>query len=638
MKQRIVIWPSDGSDVCSNVPLDVKLPCTSSNTAFVGWVDETSSADTIVAIGAVCPQESIIPVIDRLSERNPCRRRTSNEDSKGCCGDCYNCALYQSLRILGVSNNDGDSNGNDDGVTDTKQQIRQQIILYSQAEANRWHSQYCSTSDSSQQYYPIGSWQRNALRMGRSREVAREISVAIKECNGQSQELKHDKIDATKDDNDQTTIAKEKVAPREDQVASTSVERQNEDSSHALFSQSLLLHHFKSGQQQHVESVYTYGRVIPWFVMFRQARTSHKRGPILNSRMIALLLDCILGIAIGYTLFTYPAFIIQHALSLWEKFHDRQLNEGLRWLESFPAGFKLNVQLTQQMGNEVRLALMYHRQIISYLLPMNQENGSTASAAEICNEGVSSMPLALVQCLGLLTVLFGSRFFFALAFDSTRLVLLHIHYLSSLFAACQRVELSTFASLWRLFRGKKRNVLRQRSDHLKYDHMQLLLGMIMFAICLFLFTTILVYHCFFAIVNFAAELLVCGLWWCGYAIIESVMQSDYIVETKRRSRNGKDMAWSVKGMQFLPVQMSESDEISYIRSFLYSENNNSTCRDAAIPILKKKTFGCSSQERTRDLIANVSVNTKQTSTMKGSIGVDVSPTDHIVSFSNESGE
>ena len=83
-----------------------------------------------------------------------------------------------------------------------------------------------------------------------------------------------------------------------------------------------------------------------------------------------------------------------------------------------------------------------------------------------------------------------------------QVALLHIRFLSSIFAARQRLELSTLISLWGLFCGKKGNVLRVRYDTLKYDHMQLLLGTILFTICLFMFTTILVYHCFFAIMNY----------------------------------------------------------------------------------------------------------------------------------------
>jgi len=68
-------------------------------------------------------------------------------------------------------------------------------------------------------------------------------------------------------------------------------------------------------------------------------------------------------------------------------------------------------------------------------------------------------------------------------------------------------ELYMLATLWRLFRGKKRNILRHRTDTMEYDSMQLLLGTILFAVALFLFTTIFVYHAFFSILHLATVMI-----------------------------------------------------------------------------------------------------------------------------------
>jgi hypothetical protein len=65
----------------------------------------------------------------------------------------------------------------------------------------------------------------------------------------------------------------------------------------------------------------------------------------------------------------------------------------------------------------------------------------------------------------------------------------------------------SLAALWRLFRGKKRNVLRQRTDCMEYNSMQLLVGIILFAVTLFLLTTIFVYHVFFTVLSVTAFLL-----------------------------------------------------------------------------------------------------------------------------------
>ena len=107
----------------------------------------------------------------------------------------------------------------------------------------------------------------------------------------------------------------------------------------------------------------------------------------------------------------------------------------------------------------------------------------------------------------------------------------------------------------------------------------------------------------------------------GYFALDHWQPTPVIVDRLVSDQQTNDMQTDVFEnhvplMHEQPVQMSDLDEMS-IESFLYNENNNFTGHDAAaIPILQKKSFGCSSQERTRELFANVLVSTKRTSTMK----------------------
>ena len=148
------------------------------------------------------------------------------------------------------------------------------------------------------------------------------------------------------------------------------------------------------------------------------------------------------------------------------------------------------------------MVLQLHQNIASFLFKTDSCFDITDDTKPTYHTLTSTLPTTFVRCIGISTILFGSQFLFGFAFDLTQVALLHIRFLSSIFAACQRLESSTLISLWGLFCGKKGNVLRVRYDTLKYDHMQLLLGTILFTICLFMFTTILVYHCFFAIMNY----------------------------------------------------------------------------------------------------------------------------------------
>ena len=56
-------------------------------------------------------------------------------------------------------------------------------------------------------------------------------------------------------------------------------------------------------------------------------------------------------------------------------------------------------------------------------------------------------------------------------------------------------------SLWRVFRGKKWNVLRKRVDTAIYDVDQLFVGTLLFTILLFLLPTTAMYYVVFATVS-----------------------------------------------------------------------------------------------------------------------------------------
>jgi len=93
---------------------------------------------------------------------------------------------------------------------------------------------------------------------------------------------------------------------------------------------------------------------------------------------------------------------------------------------------------------------------------------------------------------------FGSTMILSILADALSIVTLHL-YLSYLIATILvSSSLSLIGSLWRLFRGKRQNVLRNRTDSWDYDLDQLLLGSILFTLLAFLLPTVLTYYTFFA--------------------------------------------------------------------------------------------------------------------------------------------
>ena len=82
----------------------------------------------------------------------------------------------------------------------------------------------------------------------------------------------------------------------------------------------------------------------------------------------------------------------------------------------------------------------------------------------------------------------------SLCSDLVSLLTLHIY---SFYIASARIynwQLTIIISLFHLFRGKKRNVLRNRIDSCDYELDQLLLGTILFTLLTFLLPTVAVFY------------------------------------------------------------------------------------------------------------------------------------------------
>jgi len=95
----------------------------------------------------------------------------------------------------------------------------------------------------------------------------------------------------------------------------------------------------------------------------------------------------------------------------------------------------------------------------------------------------------------------------ALFSDLVSILTIHIY---SFYIASARIfnwQLTIIISLFHLFRGKKRNVLRNRIDSCDYDLDQLLLGTILFTVLFFLLPTVVVFYLTFA----SARMLIISL-------------------------------------------------------------------------------------------------------------------------------
>ncbi|ETN38091.1 uncharacterized protein HMPREF1541_07715 [Cyphellophora europaea CBS 101466] len=187
--------------------------------------------------------------------------------------------------------------------------------------------------------------------------------------------------------------------------------------------------------------------------------------------------DVIIGIALG-------SFINDNAKETSEVFStvlNEYTIEGLkrmiRWLMSYPGGLKLNTELAAFLGDLFLWVIEYWSgTVIHYTVP---HLPTVIYFIGFSSFAGASMPIAIFS-------------------DIISLLTIHIY---SFYIASARIfnwQLTIIMSLFHLFRGKKRNVLRNRIDNCDYDLDQLLLGTILFTLLFFLLPTVVVFYLTFA--------------------------------------------------------------------------------------------------------------------------------------------
>lgn len=192
--------------------------------------------------------------------------------------------------------------------------------------------------------------------------------------------------------------------------------------------------------------------------------------------------DVIIGIALGSFINENADATARFIVDVLNTYTIDGLRDTIRWLMSYPGGLKLNTELAAFLGDLFLWVIEYWSVsskflVLPYLPQIVYIFGFSAFAG-------ASMPIAILSdLLGLMT--------------------LHIY---AFYIASARIfnwQLSIIVSLFHLFRGKKRNVLRNRIDNCDYDLDQLLLGTILFTLLFFLLPTVIVFYLTFALFRMA---------------------------------------------------------------------------------------------------------------------------------------
>ncbi|EPQ52601.1 Gpi1-domain-containing protein [Gloeophyllum trabeum ATCC 11539] len=198
-----------------------------------------------------------------------------------------------------------------------------------------------------------------------------------------------------------------------------------------------------------------------------------------------VLNDVIVGTAVGTFICENHNALAIELTTFVEDHLIGSIQRILIWLDNWPAGLKLNTELSNFYCSTFIGIIGLWGQILSFVIPY--------------------LP-TLIYAVGVLGSC-GSTMVVSSLLDLLNVFTVHLHICYYIGAAVYRQQLRTLDSLWNLFRGKRFNVLRNRIDNWDYDIDQLLLGTILFTLVAFLFPTVLTYYSLFAVLQFCVILI-----------------------------------------------------------------------------------------------------------------------------------
>ncbi|KAI8638825.1 N-acetylglucosaminyl transferase component-domain-containing protein [Parasitella parasitica] len=187
--------------------------------------------------------------------------------------------------------------------------------------------------------------------------------------------------------------------------------------------------------------------------------------------------DIIIGLALGSFLVANNQAMANKLHSVLHHYTVESLQSMMLWFLESPAGLKLNHELGSFLS-----------ELFLWLIRL----------WTLCTQTVQPFTPQIIHLIGL-SGIFGVTMIISLSSDFLAFMTLHVYCFYMVAARIFNWQLVILSSLFNLFRGKKRNILRNRIDSCDYDLDQLLLGTSLFTLLTFLFPTILIYYLTFAL-------------------------------------------------------------------------------------------------------------------------------------------
>jgi len=235
------------------------------------------------------------------------------------------------------------------------------------------------------------------------------------------------------------------------------------------------------------------------YLTFRKRRndwssitSSHAEYIRLYNSLWLVANDIIIGVAFGSFILENADFVAEYVTYIVQDWFIVGLESVMQWLMESPAGLKLNNELAGFLGELFKWVILYWGTCIMSLQPF--------------------LPY-IIRAVGLASFV-GAGLAIAFLSDFISVLTAHIYAFYVASARIYNWQLTIIVSLFHLFRGKKRNILRNRIDSCDYDLDQLLLGTILFTLLTFLLPTVGVYYAYFAsarigLIFFKAMLDIC---------------------------------------------------------------------------------------------------------------------------------
>lgn len=199
--------------------------------------------------------------------------------------------------------------------------------------------------------------------------------------------------------------------------------------------------------------------------------------------------DMILGMACGDIVLANQGLIVDTIVWLVEDVLTRRFKTTVLWLMGWPGGLKLNNELAAFCGALFLWVIEFWSVLLAVLRPY--------------------LP-AFVRLVGYASYL-GGTLMVSLVSDLVSFLTLHVYAFYIASARIYHSQLVVLYSLFQLFRGKKRNMLRNRIDSYNYDLDQLLMGTIFFTVLIFLLPTVAVFYLAFAFARLSIVLICASL-------------------------------------------------------------------------------------------------------------------------------